>query len=165
MDQVVIRPVGPSDGQGFVEESKFERYLREARSGARCVFVADHGDAIAGYVTLLWRADDPVLRDADVPEISDLWVWERFRGRGFGSALIERAERQAWSRSETVGLNVGLHSGYGAAQRLYARRGYVPDGAGVVLDGNPVPEGATIRLDDDPIVTLRLTKTLPPLTG
>ena len=57
---------------------------------------------------------------------------------------------------------MGLHSGYGPAQRLYARRGYVPDGSGVVIEGVTVPEGATIRLDDQPVVTLRLTKTLHP---
>jgi hypothetical protein len=57
-----------------------------------------------------------------------------------------------------VGLGVGLHPGYGSAQRLYARRGYIPDGACVVLDGKPVPEGAKIRLDDAAV--LRMTKEL-----
>lgn len=31
--------------------------------------------------------------------------------------------------SDTVCLGVGLHSGYGAAQRMYVLRGYVPDAA------------------------------------
>ena len=61
-------------------------------------------------------------------------------------------------RSGVVGLGVGLHAGYGSAQRLYVRRGYVPDGAGVVIDGRSVPEGSEIKLDDSPV--LRMTKEL-----
>jgi hypothetical protein len=95
-----------------------------------------------------------------IPEISDLRVDAEFRRRGIGTALLEWAEAEAASRSDRVGINVGLHSGYGAAQRIYARRGYVPDGTGAVINGTVVPEGATITLDDDPIVTLRLMKEL-----
>ena len=57
-----------------------------------------------------------------------------------------------------VGLGVGLHPGYGNAQRMYVRRGYVPDGAGVVVDGRSVREGSEIKLDDRPM--LRMTKQL-----
>ena len=57
-----------------------------------------------------------------------------------------------------VGISVGLHTGYGAAQRLYAQRGYVPDGHGVVRNGKAVAEGERIALDDDSV--LYLTKVL-----
>ena len=40
-------------------------------------------------------------------------------------------EALAAETSDTVCLGVGLHSGYGAAQRMYVLRGYVPDGSGV----------------------------------
>ena len=53
---------------------------------------------------------------------------------------------------------LGLYADYGTAQRMYVRRGYVPDGAGVVLDGVPVPSRARIILDDDP--ELMFTKQL-----
>jgi hypothetical protein len=33
--------------------------------------------------------------------------------------------------SKTIALAVGLHEGYGSAQRLYIKRGYIPDGSGV----------------------------------
>lgn len=42
---------------------------------------------------------------------------------------------QAAETSDTVCLGVGLHSGYGAAQRMYVLRGYVPDGSGVWYEG------------------------------
>mgnify|MGYP002624064279 FL=1 len=159
-DGIEIRRIEPSDSPLFEARAEFERYLSEDRAWRRTVFVALVDGAPAGFVTLLWTADDAVLRDSGLPEISDLWVREGRRNRGVGTALLDRAERAASLRSDGVGLNVGLHSGYGAAQRIYVRRGYVPDGRGVVVEGEAVPEGSTIRLDDDPIVTLRMTKTL-----
>ena len=33
--------------------------------------------------------------------------------------------------ADAVYLGVGPHSGYGSAQRMYVKRGYVPDGSGV----------------------------------
>jgi hypothetical protein len=35
-------------------------------------------------------------------------------------------------RSDVVGLGVGLYPDYGTAQRMYVRRGYLPDGRGVI---------------------------------
>jgi GNAT superfamily N-acetyltransferase len=136
------------------------RYLDDQASGRRFVSVAECDGVPAGFVTVLWKSDDPVLRDGEIPEVSDLWVLQEFRNRGVGSALLDEAERHVATRAEIVGLSVGLHSGYGSAQRLYVHRGYMPDGAGVVVDGETVPEGATIRLDDDPVVGLRMTKVL-----
>lgn len=56
---------------------------------------------------------------------------EKYRRRGIGTKLMDIAEQLAGEYSDTVCLGVGLHSGYGSAQRLYIRRGYLPDGSGV----------------------------------
>lgn len=32
---------------------------------------------------------------------------------------------------QIVCIGVGLHAGYGSAQRMYVKRGYIPDGTGV----------------------------------
>lgn len=141
-------------------EATFEGYVAEQSEGLRFTQVVVVDGEPAGYVTLVWASADPVFAAADVPEIVDLNVLPHARGRGFGSMLVAAAEQEAWSRSSVVGLRVGLHPGYGAAQRLYARRGYVPDGRGVVVDGEPVAEGAEVVLDDD--ANLRMTKRLAP---
>ncbi len=41
-------------------------------------------------------------------------------------ALMDAAEARAAERSAIVGLGVGLYADYGSAQRMYARRGYLP---------------------------------------
>ena len=65
---------------------------------------------------------------------------------------MDEAERRVAEGSSVVGLGVGLYADYGTAQRMYVRRGYLPDGAGVVLGGVSVPPGTLIRLDDDPVL-------------
>ena len=49
---------------------------------------------------------------------------------------------------------VGLHSGYGAAQRLYIKRGYIPDGSGVWYRNQPLEMNATIQNNDDLVLYL-----------
>lgn len=49
---------------------------------------------------------------------------------------------------------------YNAAQRLYARRGYVPDGLGVTYEGRYVDEGQQVPMDD--ALVLHFTKDLGP---
>lgn len=73
---------------------------------------------------------------------------EKYQKHGIGSALLDAAEKAAQAFSPTVTLGVGLHAGYGAAQRLYVKRGYIPDGSGVWYEGKPaVPYGPCINGD------------------
>ena len=157
-----LRPLEPGDSAALDKKPKtIAVYLEEQAAGRRWVCVAEWCGKVAGHVTLLWEAADSVLGAEGIPEIYDLEVFPPFRRRGIGSALLDEVEAHAATRSQTVGLNVGLHSGYGSAQRLYVLRGYLPDGSGVVIEGVTVPEGATIRLlDDQQVPTLRMTKSL-----
>lgn len=141
----------------------FAEYVDEQSRQERWTRVAVVGEEVAGYVTLVWHSPDPVLRAAGIPEIMDLNVLPSFRRQGLGSRLVALAEDEAATRGPTVGLRMGLHGGYGAAQRIYVRRGYLPDGRGVVVEGVSVEEGASLVLDDGP--ALRLTKRLDDPTG
>lgn len=163
-----MRSLEEADANAFAEAfaemgwdkpaAQFTRYLREQKAGRRTVIVAEWEGTVAGYLTILWESDDPVFRARGIPEINDFNVLLKWRRKGIGSALMDAAEALVAESSPVVGLGVGLHSGYGSAQQLYVRRGYVPDGAGVVVDGRSVPEGSEIKLDDSPV--LRMMKEL-----
>ena len=165
---VEIRPLEEADASAFEEAfaemgwskpaAQFLRYFQEQESGHRTVLVAQWEGTVAGYVTILWESGDPHFRSRGIPEISDFNVLAKCRRKGIGGTLMDAAETIAAKSCGVVGLGVGLHPGYGSAQRLYVRRGYVPDGAGVVVEGDPVPEGAELRLDDRAM--LRMTKEL-----
>lgn len=164
MQRVDIRPLGTDDppvmAAAFAElgwdkpRSLFEGYLTEQAAGDRPVLVAEVDGTFAGYVTVLWRSSYPPFADAGIPEVSDLNVLPGFRRRGIGTALMDEAERLAAERGGVVGLGVGLYADYGAAQRMYVRRGYVPDGRGVMYDWSPVTPGASIPIDDDAVLVL-----------
>lgn len=121
--------------------SQYERYLSEQQEGVRTTFVAFAGGDFAGYVTINRNPTYPPFRTDGIPEIQDFNVLPRFRGRGIGTRLMAEAERQVSERSSVVGIGVGMSPDYGAAQRLYASRGYVPDGRGLTSDGRPVRKG------------------------
>jgi GNAT superfamily N-acetyltransferase len=154
-DPVVLGAAFAAIGWGKSVEG-FERYLSMQRTGERDVFVATVDGEFAGYVTLTW--EPPYDHGPGVPEIQDLNVLPAYRRRGIGNALMDAAEARAGERSSVLGIGVGLYADYGSAQRMYVRRGYLPDGRGLMYDWKPVPPGETVRLDDD--ATLMFTKSL-----
>jgi GNAT superfamily N-acetyltransferase len=73
-----------------------------------------------------------------------------FRRRGVATLLIDAAERLARDHGiATPGITVGLFDEYGPAQRLYGRRGYIPDGRGACRDQRPLSKGMQVTVDDD----------------
>lgn len=138
--------------------AQFERYLDQQERGERSVIVARSDGAFAGYLTVAWESGYPPFRDAGIPEIADFNVLPRLQRRGIGSALMEAAERLVGARSAVVGIGVGMTPDYGAAQRLYAKRGYLPDGRGLWTDDGPVRHGQRVVVDDS--LVLHFTRAL-----
>ncbi|GAA3511084.1 GNAT family N-acetyltransferase [Actinocatenispora rupis] len=136
--------------------TQYERYLAEQARGVRDVLVATVGGRFAGYLTVWWESGYEPF--GGIPEIQDFNVLPEFRRRGVGGALMDAAEARVAERSPVVGLGVGLYADYGAAQRMYVRRGYLPDGRGVQYGGRPVVPGSSIPIDDDAV--LMFTKRL-----
>ena len=135
-----IRKMQESDikelSRGFISqgwpsrEEILTRYFKEQESGEREVLVGEVEGAVAGYITILPDAKQGPFAGM-APELSDFNVFEPFQNQGIGNLLLEEAEKRVRLISDKVTLGVGLHSGYGPAQRLYIKRGYIPDGSGV----------------------------------
>jgi GNAT superfamily N-acetyltransferase len=130
--------------------SQYERYLAEQAAGVRSVLVATVDGEYAGYVTVRWES--PYEPFNGMPEIQDFNVLPAYRRRGIGSGLMDAAEALAAERSDTVAIGVGLYADYGTAQRMYVRRGYIPDGRGILYNLPQVPPGELVRNDDDAIL-------------
>ena len=137
---------------------QFERYLGEQRDGRRTVLIAEVDRELAGYLTIWWRAAYPYRPDTQIPEIRDFNVLRAFQRRGVGTRLMDEAEARVARVSDEIGIGVGLHHGYGQAQILYVKRGYVPDGRGVEYRDRPALVGETVANDDELI--LRFVKRL-----
>jgi GNAT superfamily N-acetyltransferase len=129
-------------------ESQYLRYFNQQQSGTRTCFVAILDGEFAGYVTVNWQPSYAPFAEQKIPEIQDLNVLPRFRSQGIASRLLDRAEAEVARRSAIVGIGVGLHPGYNAAHRLYALRGYIPDGHGISYRDRFLQEGDQVTLDD-----------------
>ena len=92
----------------------------------------------------------------------DLNVLPSFRLNGIATSLIAELERVASNKCRQIGIGVGLYAGndggYGAAQKLYVKLGYIPNGQGVTYRYEPVTPGQVYPIDDELI--LWLTKIL-----
>ena len=139
-------------------EIQYRRYLHQQVAGTRTCFVATIDGQFVGYVTVNWRPTYAGFADLNIPEIQDLNVLTTYRRKGIASRLLDHAEGEAALRSGVVGIAVGRHPGYNAAQRLYAKRGYIPDARGITYRNRLVEEGESLVLDDDLI--MHLTKQL-----
>lgn len=138
------------------EAGYFEKCLREQAEGKRLVLLTAKAD---GTVMLNWRPLYPPFRRLDIPEIQDLNVVPDSRRQGLGRKLVEACEKAARQAGKTeIGISVGLYARFGAAQRLYVAMGYVPDGAGIAYDEEPVRAGEMRAVDD--LLTLKLIKPL-----
>jgi len=128
--------------------SQYERYLSEQEAGDRLVLVAFIDDEFTGYVTIVWHSHYPPFAQAEIPEVVDFNVLPRYRRHGIGARLMDAAEQRIGERSPVVGIGVGLYPDYGTAQRMYVKRGYIPDGRGVYYDTEQVRPGQTVPVDD-----------------
>lgn len=127
----------------------FEKYLAEQQNGERNIWVAWIGDEFVGYITLKWISDYIHFKERSIPEINDLNVLPEYREQGIGSKLLNLCELEAFKKGNFVGIGVGLFSDYGNAQKLYVKRGYIPDGHGITYKNNTVTFGEHVIIDDD----------------
>jgi GNAT superfamily N-acetyltransferase len=127
----------------------FEKLLAAQEKSELVFLVARSANTITGFVYIKWRADYPPFAEQGIPEIRDLRVLAEYRRRGIATALMNEAEKRIFRRSKFAGLGVGLYADYGPAQQMYVRRGYVPDGRGLMHYNQPVSPGHDVFVDDD----------------
>ena len=167
-ENILIRNLIPADAQIITDEEiaqgwhqsieKYENRLRDRDAGKCVSLVAEFRGNVAGYINVYPDAKYGAFGNQGLPEIVDFGVLIKYRKRGIGSKLMDAAEQIAARYADTVYLGVGLHSGYGSAQRMYVKRGYIPDGSGVWY-GDHVCEPYTACENDDDLV-LYLSKEL-----
>jgi len=138
--------------------SQYERYALEQALDVRDVYVAFVEDQFAGYLTICWQSSYEPFRKDGIPEIVDFNVMPEFRRQGIGTALMDMAENEIGKVSHIAGIGVGMTPDYGAAQRMYVLRGYIPDGRGLYHRDRPLQYGDPVTVDND--LALYFTKEL-----
>jgi len=161
---VIIEPVGEDNFERAIQfliewvsdgEPAAREHLADhaAGDGASLIAVQDH--SVIAIVTIRWQSNYAGFRDRGIPLVHQIAVAGPFRRLGVATLLMNAAEEVARDRGvATLGITVGLSGKYGPAQRLYALRGYVPDGRGACRGQQPLSKGAWVIMDDDLIIWL-----------
>lgn len=168
-DDILIRDMLDSDAEAIAAEEraqgwnqsadKYYERLRHREQGKAVPLVAEYKGSIAGYISVYPDSEWGAFGGMGYPEIVDFGVLEKFRRLGIGSSLMDVAEQIALQYADMVYLGVGLHRGYGSAQRMYIKRGYIPDGSGVWYRDKVCPPYDTGCANDDDLL-LYLSKEL-----
>ena len=161
-NELIIRNMEEADARILTDEeraqgwdadiSKYLTRLRDQAEGKCISLTAVYKGLLAGYVNVYIAGLSGAFSGKGLPEIVDLGVLEKYRRKGIGSRLMDTAEQIAGQYADTVWLGVGLHSGYGSAQRMYVKRGYIPDGTGVWYRDRPCEQYETEIANDDDLV-------------
>jgi len=168
-EEVVIRNMEEADAPIFVEEytaqgwhDDIEGYsmrLRDQAEGKCFALTAEYQGHPAGGLYLYLNAPEGPFKDKCWPEIVDFNVLKKYQRKGIGNRLMDVAEQIAAQYADTVCLGVGLSREYGTAQRMYVKRGYIPDGSGVWYQDKQCVQYETVCTVDDDLV-LFLSKEL-----
>lgn len=156
--EILIRTILQADAQFICDEEiaqgwnqtvdKYLVRLEDNRSGKSISLVAEYKGNVAGYINVYPNAKEGPFANQGYPEIVDFGVLKKYRRLGIGTKLMDVAEEIAGKYADTVYLAVGLYTSYGNAQRMYVKRGYIPDGTGVWY-GNQIAKPYENYCNDD----------------
>ncbi len=137
--------------QGWVNQTEEKYYNRISDHAAHksISMVAEYEGNTAGYINVYPNSPWGPFAGSGWCEIVDFGVLGKYRRRGIGTALMDCAEKISGTFADTVYLAVGLHDGYGSAQRMYCKRGYIPDGSGVWYHNAPAEAYGQVCNDDE----------------
>ena len=161
-DELAIRDMEEADAQIFFDEytaqgwhPEIEYYrmrMREQDEGKCFALTAEYLGQPAGTVYLYMTVNEGPFKGKGWPMIVDFSVLKKYQRKGIGGRMMEAAEQIAAQYADTVCLGVGVCDSYGSAQRMYVKRGYIPDGSGVWYQDKQCVQYETVCTIDDDLV-------------
>ena len=161
-DELVVRDMEKADAQIFTDQFAAQGWhpdvgvyldrIKDCAEGKCVALTAVFRGQPAGHVYVYRTAHGGPFAGKNWPIIVDFSVLEKYRGNGIGSKLMDVAEQVAGRYADTVCLGVGLSREYGSAQRMYVKRGYIPDGSGVWYNDMQCEQYKTVCTVDDDLV-------------
>ena len=139
---VKIRQANHNDGERLAHVKPYwgderaeiiiARRLQQTQEGKGAYLVAEIDDQIVGHVFLKFYGKETA---PNYPEVEDLYVQEKFRRQGVGTALMQQCEVIARSNGfNMIGLAAGVDE-TGHERLLYKKLGYILTGDEPYVDG------------------------------
>ncbi len=137
----------------------YQRCIDMNREGDLVLIMGKMNGTVIGFCLLNKVPKYSYFKKFNMPEVQDLRVAPEFRRNGYGRSLVQYCEELARKQEyDEIGISVGLDSSFGAAQRLYVRMGYIPDGGGITYDRKQVTVGEFKPIDGN--LCLMMSKVL-----
>lgn len=161
-DKLTIRNMETEDARVFTDEliaqgwhpdiAGYMSRLKDQTEGKCIALSAVYEGCPAGYVYVYLHVEEGPFKGKGWPIIIDFNVLKKYQRRGIGNRLMDAAEQVAGQYADTVCLGVGVCDSYGTAQRMYVKRGYIPDGSGVWYQGRQCVQYETVCTVDDDLI-------------
>lgn len=161
-DNLIIRNMDGTDARVFTDEftaqgwhpgiASYLSRLKDKSDGKCVALTAVFEGCPAGYIYVYLHANKGPFKEKAWPIIIDFNVLKKYQRRGIGSKLMDVAEQIASRYADYVCLGVGVCDSYGTAQRMYVKRGYIPDGSGVWYQGKQCVQYKTVCTIDDDLI-------------
>jgi GNAT superfamily N-acetyltransferase len=161
---IAVQPVDEGNSESAVRfliewvsdgEAEARRYLANHAEPDGASLIAMDGADVIGYAAIVWESNYVGFRSRGISLVHQIAVAGPFRRQGVATLLMDATEQLVHDRGiATLGITVGLSDEYGPAQRLYGRRGYIPDGRGACRGQRPLSKGMQVTMDDDLIIWL-----------
>lgn len=147
ISDIAVEPVDEGNSESAVRfliewvsdgEAAARSYLADPAEPDGAGLIATCGSDVIGYVGIVWESNYAGFRSRGIPLVHQIAVAGPFLRQGVATLLMDAAEQLARDRGiATLGITVGLFDECGPAQRLYGRRGYIPDGRGACRASGP----------------------------
>lgn len=168
-EELVIRSMEAADAQPLTDAytaqgwhpdiAYYHMRMQEQAEGKCIALTAVYHGQPAGTVYVCLNVQEGPFIGKGFPMIVDFGVLKKYQRRGIGSRLMDAAEQIAGQYADVVCLGVGLCEAYGSAQRMYVKRGYIPDGSGIWYQDRQCIQYETVCTVDDDLL-LYMTKRL-----
>lgn len=139
-------------------KQQFEDYVKLNKEGRVHTVLAFFDKEFAGYGNIFWESHYVEFKKNNVPEIVDLNTLIKFRQNKVATAIMDKLEEIIFKEHQTVGIGVGLIKDYGPAQRMYGKRGYIPNAKGIYYSDQNLGYFDDLKADDDLVMYLTKTK-------
>ena len=147
----IIETEGISEAVDLVSKHMFNG-SREATAahfhmhpqGESTTLLGFEDDRLVALLTIRWKSRYPPFREAGIPLIQHIEIRYEDRGKGYGTRIMDAAERLIRKRGDKAGICVGISREFGIAMQMYVKRGYIPDGRGALLNFDEISAGQSI---------------------
>lgn len=134
---------------GFQLSNLCDVLFEEQQQGKKENWIAIHEGSVVGIVSLNWHSSYEPFTEQNIPEICAVCVLPSHRRQGIATALLNRVEPIALKKCRQIGIALSLDPSSNFAQRMYVKRGYIPDGNGLFYREETLTENQVVTIDSD----------------